>query len=78
MAAAVVPLTPEHLESHGSIRDRDNPSPGPGALGDGEVTYDTLTFDDSSCYTGTLRVGMPDGLGTCTWADGNEYDGEWR
>jgi 1-phosphatidylinositol-4-phosphate 5-kinase len=41
-------------------------------------TYDTLHFEDGSLYTGTVRGGLPDGLGSCTWPDGNAYDGEWR
>lgn len=32
--------------------------------------YDTLVFDDGSVYTGTLKGGVPDGLGTCTWQVG--------
>ncbi|GFH05983.1 PIPK domain-containing protein [Haematococcus lacustris] len=43
-----------------------------------EVTYDTVLFDDGSVYTGTLKGGVPDGLGTCTWKDGNQYDGAWK
>ncbi len=31
-----------------------------------------------SLPAGTLRAGVPDGLGTCTWVDGTQYDGEWR
>ncbi len=42
------------------------------------ATYETILFEDGSQYTGTLRAGLPDGLGTCTWTDGNTYDGEWR
>ena len=43
------------------------------AGGQGEdVTVGTLTFVDGSVYTGTLRNGMPDGLGACVWKDGNK------
>lgn len=41
-------------------------------------TLDTIVFNDGSKYTGTLKNGVPDGLGSCTWVDGNQYDGEWR
>jgi len=36
------------------------------------------TFPDGAQYSGTLRGGVPDGLGTCVWPDGSQYDGEWR
>lgn len=39
---------------------------------------DAIVFADGSQYNGTLRMGVPDGLGTCVWKDGNQYDGEWR
>jgi len=40
-----------------------------------EAAFDTLLFKDGSRYTGTLRTLpgeqlQPDGVGTCTWADG--------
>lgn len=42
------------------------------------IVVDTIIFNDSSKYVGTLKNGVPSGLGTCTWADRNQYDGEWR
>ncbi len=29
-------------------------------------------------YYGTLKNGVPEGLGSCLWPDGAKYDGEWR
>ncbi len=49
-----------------------------GGAQDAGAHYDTIVFDDGSMYTGTVRAGLPDGLGTCAWKDGNRYDGEWR
>eukprot|EP00798_Chlamydomonas_sp_ICE-L_P000636 gene636-2072_t len=43
-----------------------------------ELIVGSIKFNDSSCYKGTLKNGVPFGLGTCMWADGNNYDGEWR
>ena len=42
------------------------------------MTVSAIEFNDGSTYNGTLRNGVPYGLGTCMWADGNQYDGEWR
>lgn len=33
---------------------------------------------DGSEYYGTLKGGIPEGLGTCIWSDGRQYDGEWK
>jgi len=39
---------------------------------------DSIHFNDGSTYHGTLKNGVPYGLGTCIWKDGNQYDGEWK
>lgn len=49
-----------------------------GLTGNPDLVVDTIVFNDGSKYSGTLKNGVPDGLGTCTWKDGNKYDGEWR
>ena len=48
------------------------------ALENEQPVYDRIVFEDGSTFTGTLKNGVPDGLGTCTWKDGNKYDGEWK
>jgi hypothetical protein len=37
-----------------------------------------FTGPDESRYYGTLKNGVPEGLGSCSWGDGAKYDGEWR
>ena len=40
-------------------------------------TVGTVAFNDGSTYTGTIRNGLPDGLGTCIWKDGNKASVTW-
>lgn len=43
-----------------------------------DFCVDVFEGEDGSKYYGTLKGGMPDGLGTRIWPDGSQYDGEWR
>jgi hypothetical protein len=61
---------------------RPSPQPSP-ALSSMAAPPEAFCVDlflaaDGSKYYGTLKNGVPDGLGTCIWPDGNQYDGEWR
>jgi hypothetical protein len=43
-----------------------------------DFVVDNYRAPDGSRYTGTLKDGLPAGLGTCVWPNGAQYDGEWR
>lgn len=43
-----------------------------------DYVVDNFKAPDGSRYTGTLKNGLPNGLGTCVWSNGSQYDGEWR
>jgi 1-phosphatidylinositol-4-phosphate 5-kinase len=43
-----------------------------------DFVVDTFVGADGSRYYGTLRNGVPSGLGTCIWPNNCHYDGEWR
>jgi hypothetical protein len=43
-----------------------------------DYVVDNYRAPDGSRYTGTLKGGLPNGLGTCVWQNGSQYDGEWR
>lgn len=43
-----------------------------------DYVVDNYKAPDGSRYTGTLKNGLPNGLGTCVWPNGSQYDGEWR
>jgi hypothetical protein len=43
-----------------------------------DFVVDTFVGSDGSRYYGTLRNGVPSGLGTCIWPNNCHYDGEWR
>jgi hypothetical protein len=43
-----------------------------------DFVVDTFVGSDGSKYYGTLRSGVPSGLGTCIWPNQCHYDGEWR
>ncbi len=43
-----------------------------------DYSVDLFGGPDGSKYYGTLKCGLPEGLGTCIWPDGSQYDGEWR
>lgn len=43
-----------------------------------DFVVDTFVGSDGSKYYGTLKNGVPSGLGTCIWPNHCHYDGEWR
>jgi MORN repeat len=43
-----------------------------------DYVVDAFIGSDGSRYYGTLRNGVPSGLGTCIWPSHCHYDGEWR
>eukprot|EP00775_Hariotina_reticulata_P005077 gene5077-5318_t len=43
-----------------------------------DFVVDTFVGSDGSKYYGTLRNGVPSGLGTCIWPNQCHYDGEWK
>jgi hypothetical protein len=46
-----------------------------GRIAAGDIEVGVLTFSDASEFKGTLKHGIPDGLGECVWADGNKVLG---
>jgi hypothetical protein len=43
-----------------------------------DFVVDAFVGLDGSKYYGTLKNGVPSGLGTCIWPNQCHYDGEWR
>lgn len=50
-------------------------SPGGLAL---DFVVDVFVGSDGAKYYGTLRNGVPSGVGTCIWPNNCHYDGDWR
>jgi len=38
----------------------------------------TKKFEDGRTYTGTFRLGEPNGSGKMVWTDGTRFEGEWK
>jgi len=43
-----------------------------------DFVVDAFVGLDGSKYYGTLKNGVPSGLGTCIWPNQCHYDGEWK
>eukprot|EP00878_Enallax_costatus_P012911 GHUV01013483.1.p1 GENE.GHUV01013483.1~~GHUV01013483.1.p1 ORF type:complete len:608 (+),score=218.88 GHUV01013483.1:178-2001(+) len=43
-----------------------------------DFVVDVFVGSDGAKYYGTLRNGVPSGVGTCIWPNNCHYDGEWR